>query len=61
MAELDIDSGDEVGGILEGLSDKLPEANFSLDCSDEVNELLEGCPWFLPVSCCIISESFVPL
>ena len=25
-----------VGGILEGIGGKLPEANFDLDCSDEV-------------------------
>ena len=28
--------GGGVGGILEGVGGKLPEANFDLDCSDEV-------------------------
>ena len=36
MAEQGTGLTDEVGGILEGLSGKLPEANFSLDCSEEV-------------------------
>ena len=42
MAELHIDAGDAVGGILEGLSGKLPDANFSIDCSDEVKLMTFG-------------------
>ena len=40
MAEQDSDLLGDVGGILEGISGKLPEADFDLDCSDEVRLFL---------------------
>jgi hypothetical protein len=35
--------GGGVGGILEGIGGKLPEANFDLDCSDEVRSIVLYC------------------
>ena len=45
MAEPEPDLIEEVGGILEGLSGKLPEADFSLnDSSEEVSYRKRPCP-----------------